>query len=35
VCIGEGTNLVKLRVDEWNVLVRAIKEGKLEEVTAK
>ena len=32
VCIGEGSNLVKLRVEEWNVLVRAIKAGTLDEV---
>jgi hypothetical protein len=32
VSIGEGTNLVKLRVDEWNTLVRAVKSGALDEV---
>jgi hypothetical protein len=32
VCIGEGSNLVKLNVEEWNVLVRAIKVGTLDEV---
>lgn len=32
VCIGEGTNLVKLNVEEWNVLVRAVKSGMLDEV---
>ncbi len=32
VCIGEGTNLVKLSVDEWNTLVRAVKSGTLDEV---
>ena len=32
VCIGEGSNLVKLNVGEWNVLVRAVKAGTLDEV---
>ena len=32
VCIGEGANLVKLSVDEWNMLVRAVKVGTLDEV---
>ena len=32
VCIGEGANLVKLRPDEWNTLVRAVKSGALDEV---
>ena len=32
VCIGEGSNLVKLNVEEWNVLVRAVKAGTLDEV---
>ena len=32
VCIGEGANLVKLSVDEWNTLVQAIKAGRLGEV---
>ncbi len=32
VCIGEGANLVKLNVEEWNVLVRAVKAGTLDEV---
>lgn len=32
VCIGEGANLVKLSVDEWNMLVRAVKSGTLDEV---
>jgi len=32
VCIGEGANLVKLSVDEWNTLVRAVKSGTLDEV---
>lgn len=32
VCIGEGTNLVKLNVEEWNTLVRAVKSGMLDEV---
>lgn len=32
VTIGEGANLVRLTVDEWNVLVRAIKQGDLDEV---
>jgi hypothetical protein len=34
VVIGEGANLVKLTVDEWNVLVRAIKAGDLDELTS-
>jgi hypothetical protein len=32
VSIGEGANLVKLTVEEWNVLVRAVKAGTLDEV---
>jgi hypothetical protein len=32
VCIGEGANLVKFTVEEWNVLVRAVKTGTLDEV---
>jgi len=32
VAIGEGANFVKLTVDEWNVLVRAVKAGHLDEV---
>jgi hypothetical protein len=32
VCIGEGANLAKLSVDEWNMLVRAVKSGTLDEV---
>ncbi len=32
VFIGEGSNLVKLNVEEWNVLVRAVKAGTLDEV---
>lgn len=32
VCIGEGANLVKLSADEWNMLVRAVKTGTLDEV---
>ena len=32
VRIGEGSNLVKLTVEEWNVLVRAVKAGALDEV---
>ncbi len=32
VYIGEGTNVVKLSVDEWNVLVRAVRSGTLDEV---
>jgi hypothetical protein len=32
VYIGEGDNLVKLSVDEWNTLVRAVKSGTLDEV---
>lgn len=34
VRIGEGANLVRLTVDEWNVLVRAVKAGDLDEVNA-
>lgn len=34
VRIGEGANLVKLSVDEWNTLVRAVKSGTLDEVKA-
>ena len=32
VRIGEGDNLVRLSPAEWNVLVRAIRAGELEEV---
>jgi hypothetical protein len=32
VVIGEGANLVRLTVGEWNVLVRAVKAGTLDEV---
>lgn len=32
VRIGEGENRVTLTLDEWNVLVRAIKAGELDEV---
>jgi hypothetical protein len=32
VCIGDGSSLVKLNVEEWNVLVRAVKAGTLDEV---
>lgn len=32
IYIGEGTNLVKLRADEWNTLVRAVKSGALDEM---
>ena len=32
VAIGEGANLVTLTVDEWNMLVRAVKAGALDEV---
>ncbi len=35
IYIGEGTNVVKLRVDEWNMLVRAVKEGTLDEVKSR
>lgn len=35
VCIGEGTNLVTLSVDEWNTLVRAVRSGALDEVTTR
>ena len=33
VIVGEGTNRVTLTPDEWNVLVRAIKAGELDELT--
>ncbi len=29
---GAGANLVKLIVEEWNILVRAVKAGTLDEV---
>lgn len=32
VRIGEGDNRVTLTPEEWNVLVRAIKAGELDEV---
>lgn len=32
VRIGEGANRVRLTPAEWNVLVRAIKRGELDEV---
>jgi hypothetical protein len=32
VRIGEGENLVRLSPAEWNVLVKEIKSGELEEV---
>ena len=32
VYIGEGANLVRLGLEEWNTLVRAVKSGKLDEV---
>jgi len=32
VTIGEAPNLVTLRRDEWNVLVRLIRSGTVEEV---
>lgn len=32
VRVGEGENLVKLSPAEWNVLVRAVKSGELDEV---
>jgi hypothetical protein len=32
VRIGEGDNLVRLSPAEWNVLVRAIKAGDVDEV---
>lgn len=32
VRIGEGDNTVRLTAAEWNVLVRAIKSGELDEV---
>ena len=35
IYIGEGTTLVKLRVNEWNMLVRAVKQGTLDEVTSR
>ena len=33
VRIGEGDNLVKLSHAEWNVLVKAIKAGELDEAS--
>lgn len=35
VRIGEGDNLVRLTPAEWNVFVRAIKDGELREVESK
>jgi len=32
VRIGEGDNTVRLTADEWNVLVRAVKAGELDEI---
>ena len=32
VRIGEGDNLVRLSPAEWNILVRAIKTGEVDEV---
>ena len=32
VRIGEGENLVRLSHPEWNVIVRAVKTGELDEV---
>jgi len=32
VRIGEGDNLVRLSPAEWNILVRAIKSGEVDEV---
>ena len=32
VRIGEGANLVTITLEEWNVLVRAVKAGALDEV---
>jgi len=32
VGIGEGDNLVRLSPAEWNILVRAIKSGEVDEV---
>ncbi len=34
VTIGEEVNQVRLSADEWNVLVAAIKEGRLGPLTA-
>ena len=34
VLIGEGSNTVRLTPAEWNVLVRAVKAGELNEVDA-
>jgi hypothetical protein len=33
--IGEEGNLVKLRPEEWNVLVESIEEGKLRKIYRK
>ena len=35
VRIGEGANRVTLSVAEWNVLVRSIKHGELDEAKAR
>lgn len=32
VTIGEAGNEVRLRADEWNVLVRAVRAGELGEI---
>ena len=32
VSIGEDANIVKLKPEEWNILVDAIKTGKLDKV---
>lgn len=32
VRIGEAENVVRLKVEEWNQLVRAIQQGELKEV---
>lgn len=34
VTIGEAQNLVTLHRDEWNILVRLIRSGTVEEVRA-
>jgi hypothetical protein len=35
VRIGESDNTVRLTPEEWNVLVRAVKTGELDEIRAR
>ncbi|MCP8306449.1 MAG: hypothetical protein H3Z49_05030 [archaeon] len=32
VTIGEGTNMVRLGKDEWNILVAKVKSGELNKI---